>query len=200
MKKQIIKYFFSNFVRLQHKSAILNDDSGTGKLFQCVAFFDAVLKTKTPAHILVICQNKQSLDLWHYCIDTLLENVPVVIADFEPHFDQSTSTMKRITLVSSSYALIHLDQLKTIRYDYLVIQDQHLQLSTASLERLKEIQASHKLILCSINLFVGFDHLCFCLKPFLFLWWPWPFLITNFLSFEFPGKSIIFLRNFEIFK
>lgn len=114
-------------------------------------------------HILIICQNETNLDHWHYHIDNLLENVSVTVSDNcnESQAGQSTSNLKKITLVSSNYAIEHLNKFNAEQYDYLVLQDQKLQLTTDTLKKLEEIKATTKVILCSDNLMVNLHYFLF---------------------------------------
>lgn len=136
----------------------MNDVDGAGKCFQCVTFFDAIFRSVPGSHILIICERKQDLDHWHYHIDGLLDNLTVLVADGqrESQIGQSTSGLNKITLVSSAYALDHMNQLTAEPYIYLVLHDPLMQLSAASLARLSEIPVARKLVLCNRDITVSF--------------------------------------------
>lgn len=135
----------------------MNDIDGAGKCFQCVTFFDAIFRSEPGSHILVICEKKVDLDHWHYHIDGLLENLTVLVADEqrESQIGQSTSGLNKITLVSSTYAMEHINQINAEPYIYLVLHDPHMQLTATSFARLTEIQVPRKLVLCNRDILVS---------------------------------------------
>lgn len=155
--KMIPSYF--NRIRLfifQKKSTILNDENGSGKCFQCVAFLDAILRCSLNAHILIICQLKQNLAHWKYHIDNLLENVNTKIADDDNGSEQSGSSSS-IIIASIDYVLGNLLTLTAKTFDCLILQDQHLQVSAAVFMRLTEIKATCKIVICSKDLIVSMN-------------------------------------------
>lgn len=142
-------------VILQQSACILNDEGGSGKCFQCVAFFDAILRSTECMHILVICQRKQSLDHWQYHIDCFLENRNSKIADNErsTQFDGSPNP---ITIASVDYVLSNLPSFMGHNYDCLIFHDQHLQTLADSFTQLNKIKATYRIALCSGDLMVSF--------------------------------------------
>lgn len=136
----------------------MNDIDGAGKCFQCVAFFEAIFRSVPGSHILVICERKQDLDHWHYHIDGLLDNLTVLVADEqrESQLGQSTSGLNKITLVSSAYALEHINQINAEPYIYLILHDPHMQLSAASFAKLTDIHVPRKLVSCNRDIVVSF--------------------------------------------
>lgn len=163
----------------------MNDIDGAGKCFQCVAFFDAIFRSLPGSHILVICERKQDLDHWHYHIDGLLNNLTVLVADKqrESQIGQSTSSLNKITLVSSAYALEHINQINAEPYIYLVLHDPYMQLTAGAFAKLKAIQVPGKLVSCNRDIVVSF------LKTFLLN--PFTFRLIIFQAIS--GESIVFL-------
>lgn len=147
---------FTYFNLFQEKSVILNDEGGSGKCFQCVAFFDALLTTSKSMNILVICHDKKCLEHWQYHIDCLLENVSVKVADIESD-SQTHKPNGLITIVSMDYVLNHLDSFTQHNYDCAVIQDQQLQISPDVFAQLRLLHLKCKIILCSKDLIVSVD-------------------------------------------
>lgn len=138
----------------QHKSSILNDESGSGKCFQCIALFDAILRTSDTKRILIICQRRQSLEHWQYHTDCFLRNVNTKIADNESDIKQDKACTEAITIASLDYVLTHFPAFKTIKFDCLVLQDQYAQMALDIFERLKHIRTKCKIFLCSDDLMV----------------------------------------------
>lgn len=142
------------YFAFQRKSTILNDENGSGKCFQCVAFLDAILNCSSSKKILIICQVKQKLFLWKYHIDKLLENVSTRIADEQNDTNQSESLVA-VTISSIDYVLSNLPKFTTHEFDCLILQDQDLQISAKSFKSLMEIKATSKIFLCGNNLMVS---------------------------------------------
>lgn len=144
------------FFYFQNKSLILNDEGGSGKCFQCVAFFDAILTASKSTKILIICHDKKCLEHWQYHIDCLIENVSVKVADSEndSQIDKPTDS---ITIASLNYVLNHLTSFSQHNYDCVVIQDQLLQISPDVYTQLGQLNGKCKIILCSSDLSVSVD-------------------------------------------
>lgn len=141
-------FFFAQF---QHQSIILNDESGSGKCFQCIAFFDAILRASTSNRILIICKNKQNLEHWQYHIDCFLRNVSAKISDNEIDNVDADAT----TIASLDHVLTNFNKFTTTEYDCVVLQDQSSEISMHAFERLKEIKTTCKIVLCSNDLMVN---------------------------------------------
>lgn len=145
---------FQNILQFQHCASILNDESGSGKCFQCTALFDAILKNDDSIGILIICHRKQSLEHWKFHLDCFLENISSNIADNQCD-TQLDSSSNGICIASVDYVLNHFSTFKAKKFDILVFQDQRLECSVQVIRQLKEIQASHKIALCSDDLMVS---------------------------------------------
>lgn len=139
------------FVQFQHQSSILNDESGSGKCFQCIAFIDAILRASTSTRILIICKNKQNLQHWQYHVDCFLRNISVKVADNESGDIGSDA----ITIASLDHVLSNFGTFTTTNYDCVILQDQHTEISVDVFQRLKKIKTKCKIILCSDDLMVN---------------------------------------------
>lgn len=140
----------------QQTACILNDESGSGKCFQCIAFCDAILRLSKTVRILIICQRHTCLEHWQFHIDCFLENVRTQIADNENDDTHDDYTTNSITIASIDYVLNNLSVFTANQMDCVIFQDQHLQASFQSFERLNGIKTTHKIILGSIDLMVRF--------------------------------------------
>lgn len=147
IKKQLYFVF-------QRKSTILNDENGSGKCFQCVAFLNAILNCSSRKKILIICQLNEKLLYWKYHIDNLLENASSRIADDQNDVDQGQSLVA-VTIASIDYVLSNLPTFTAHEFDILILQDQYLQISAKTFKRLMEIKTTSKILLCSNNLIVS---------------------------------------------
>lgn len=132
----------------------MNDESGSGKCFQCIALFDAILRTSDTNRILVICQRRQSLEHWQYHLDCFLRNVNTKIADNESDRKQDKTCTEAITVASLDHVLTHFPAFKTVKFDCLVLQDQQAQITVDIFERLIQIKTTCKIFLCSDDLMV----------------------------------------------
>lgn len=137
----------------QHTACILNDESGSGKCFQCIAFCDAILRLSKTAQILIICQQRTSLEHWQFHMDCFIENVRTRIADNETD-TQDDCTMNAVTIASLNYVLNNLSVFKANQMDCVIFQDQQLQTTPESFERLSSIRTTHRIFLGSDDLMV----------------------------------------------
>ncbi|XP_055322232.1 uncharacterized protein LOC129578122 [Sitodiplosis mosellana] len=145
-----VRFLYRNYKK--HKSSILNDEGGSGKCFQCVAFFDAIFRASTSSRVLVICQRKQNLEHWQYHIECFLRNLSATIADNKRDTQQDHADEDTIKIASLDYVLTHFAAFATLEYDCVILQDQHTQISVDVFERLKQIKATCKIMLCSNDL------------------------------------------------
>lgn len=143
-----------NVLAFQQCSSILNDESGSGKCFQSIGFFDAILRADDSIRILVICHRKQSLDHWQFHVDCFLENINANIADNEKD-TQEDSSNKAITIVSLEYVLNNLSIFTAKEFNCVILQDQRSETSAQAFTQLKDIKAMHKIALCSNDLMVS---------------------------------------------
>lgn len=118
---------------------------------------DAILNCSKNAHILILCQSKENLAHWKYHIDKLLETIDAKIAD-DQNDSQRSGSSDNITIASIDHVLSSLPEFKTQKFDCLIVQDQHLQITSETFTRLKEIQSTHKIVLCSNDLIVSMNH------------------------------------------
>lgn len=137
----------------QQSACILNDESGSGKCFQCIAFCDAILRLSNTVRILIICQQQTSLEHWQFHLDCFIENVRTRIADNE-NDTQDDCTMNAVTIASIDYVLNNLSVFNANQMDCVIFQDQQLQTSFESFERLSSIKATYKIFLGSNDLMV----------------------------------------------
>lgn len=138
----------------QQSACILNDESGSGKCFQCIAFCDAIVRLSPTIRILIICQRDTSLEHWQFHFDCFLDNVRTRIADKE-NDTQDDSTMNAVTIASINYVLNNLSAFKANQMDCVIFQDQQLQTSFESFERLSSIRTTHKIFIGGDYLMVG---------------------------------------------
>lgn len=149
---------FSTFIlMIQQTASILNDESGSGKCFQCIAFCDAILRLSKTVRILIICQRYTSLEHWQFHIDCFLENVRTRVADNQndTQDDDDDHTTNVITIASMDYVSNNLSVFTANQMDCVIFQDQQLQASLQLFERLNCIKTTHKIILGSSDLMVG---------------------------------------------
>lgn len=147
-------FLFPSFhLMAQQTACILNDESGSGKCFQCIAFCDAILRLSKTLRILIVCQRYTSLEHWQFHIDCFLENVQTHIADNE-NDTQDDYTTNVITIASIDYVINNLSVFTANQMDCVILQDQQLEASFQSFERLNGIKTTHKIILGSNDLMV----------------------------------------------
>lgn len=139
------------FFQFQHQSTILNDESGSGKCFQCIALFDAILRASPSTRILIICKSKQNVEHWQYHVDCFLRNVSAKIADNE----KGKVGADAVTIASLDHVLANFGTFTTTENDCVVVQDQYSDVSAHVFDRLKKIKSKCKIILCSNDLMVN---------------------------------------------
>lgn len=131
----------------------MNDEGGSGKCFQCIALFDVILKISKP-RILVISQQKTSLEHWQYHINCLLNNIVARISDNETD-TQGDRTSEDVLIASLDHVLNHLETFIRNEYDCIIFQDQQQQTSINDFAQLTQIKSTCKVILCSNDLMVN---------------------------------------------
>lgn len=107
---------------------------------------------------MILCQSKENLAHWKFHIDNLLEAIHAKIED-DQNDSQRSGSSDNITIASIAHVLSSLPKFKSQKFDCLIVQDQHLQITSETFTRLKEIQTTHKIVLCSNNLIVSTNHL-----------------------------------------
>lgn len=140
----------------QQNACILNDESGSGKCFQCIALCDAILRLSKTVGILIICQRYSSIEHWQFHIDCFLENVRTHVADNGENDTQDDNATNAITIASVDYVISNLSVFTSKQIDCVIFQDQQLQASLQTFEKLNSINASYKVILGSNDLMVRF--------------------------------------------
>lgn len=129
-------------------------------MFQTVAFLSAVCDGIVDgSKVLILCQNKNKLLHWKYHCSVLLPNLKTLIADDQQlNADaESKSTAPCIILSSIDNALAHLNELKAIKYRFVTLHDEHLEVNFDALAKIRTIigNDSRKLIVSSADILVS---------------------------------------------
>lgn len=103
-----------------------------------------------------MCQHQSSIEHWQFHIDCFLNDVHANVADSE-HNSQNDSSSNAITIASIDYVLNHLTLFTTQTFECVVFQDQQIETSMYSLQRLSDIKATYKISLCSNDLMVSIE-------------------------------------------
>lgn len=124
-------------------------------MFQTVAFLSAVCDGIVDgSKVLILCQNKNKLLHWKYHCSVLLPNLKTLIAD-----DQQLNADAESCIILSSIdnALAHLNELKAIKYRFVTLHDEHLEVNFDALAKIRSIigNDSRKLIVSSADILVS---------------------------------------------
>lgn len=125
-------------------------------MFQIVAFLSAVCDG---IKVLILCQNTNKLLQWKYHCSLLLPKVETIIADNRQlNADtESKSTASCIILTSMDNALAHLDEFKKIKYRFVVVHDEQLDVSSEALVKVQTVISddTRRVIVCSADVLVS---------------------------------------------
>lgn len=144
----------------QNKSCFLNDEHEMGKMFQTVAFLSAVYDGMANGiKVLILCQNTNKLLHWNYHCSVLLPKVKTIIADNRQMSadTESKSTASCIILSSMENALAHLDELKKMKYRFVIMHDEQLEVNAAALAKVRTVISDDtwRAIVCSADVLVS---------------------------------------------
>lgn len=137
----------------QRISTILNDRDGSGKCFQCVAFFDAIRNRSKSERILVLCNDKHNLEKWHFHIGNLLETA--TIQNYDCNDTSPANESSNVLLATIDCAFENIDKLTQYQFECMVVQDSQLELGEKAFGQLAKIRATHTIYVTGVDLMVS---------------------------------------------
>lgn len=125
-----------------------------------VAFLSAVCSgAEDGTKVLILCQNPNKLLHWQYHCSVLLPKVNTIIADNQRwNADAEAKTTASCIIMSSmDNALTHSNELKLMKYRFVIVHDEQLEVNFDALVRVRTLigDDSRKVIICSADVLVS---------------------------------------------